>query len=123
MRKNRMFIFGILVLSSFLYLGGCKGEKISENSFLGTWINTATEGYSWKNITLNQDGTAGLVYWNNNTAGPCKWTFDAEKLVVKDESDKTLIDLDYKFHGKKKLVLSGTPENVVMTGDGTYLKQ
>jgi len=123
MRLNRMFIFGVFFLCVVLYLSGCKREEISESSFIGTWANTATEGYSWKSITLNGDGTAELIYWNNNTAGPCTWKFDEEKLVVTDEANKTLIDLSYKFRGKTKLVLTGTAENVVMTGDGTYIKQ
>lgn len=118
-----MFFFSIVVLFVFLYSGGCKKAEISENNFVGTWVNTATEGFSWKNIALKEDGTAELTYWNNNTAGPCTWKCDEEKLIVTDQSNKTLIDLDYRFRGKNKLVLTGTPENVVMTGDGTYIKQ
>jgi hypothetical protein len=86
-------------------------------------MNTATSGYGWKSITLNANGTADLTYWNDNTAGPCTWALTEEKLVVTDEAGKVQIDLNYQFKIEKKLVLSGTPKNVVMTGDGTYLKQ
>jgi hypothetical protein len=117
-------IFGVVTVFLFFVFGlsGCK-EEITESSFVGTWVNTATEGYSWKSIMLNEDGTAELIYWNNNTAGPCTWKIGEGKLTVTDEMNKALIDLSYKFRGKTKLVLTGTPENIVMTGDGTYIKQ
>ncbi len=123
MREKNIFISGALVLFVFFGLIGCSKDEISKSSFIGTWVNTATEGFSWKTIALSEDGTAELVYWNNNTAGPCTWTISEEKLIVTDEANRALIDLSYKFRGKTKLVLTGTPENVVMTGDGTYIKQ
>lgn len=121
--KSKIPFIGIMIVFLGIGLTGCK-QEISESDFVGTWANTAAEGYSWKSITLNGDGTAELTYWNNNTAGPCTWKVEAGKLVVTDAADNVHIDLDFKFGGgKTKLVLSGTPENVVMTGDGTYLKQ
>jgi hypothetical protein len=121
--KNNILIIGIMMVLLGAGLAGCKQET-SKTDFVGTWMNAAQEGYSWKSITLNEDGTAELTYWNNNTASPCTWKVEAGKLVVNDAADKVLIDLDFKFGGRKsKLVLSGTPENVVMTGDGTYIKQ
>jgi hypothetical protein len=58
-------IFASTLICVFIFLGsiGCSKEAISQSSFIGTWVNTAT------------------------------------------------------------LVLPGTPENVVMTGDGIYIKQ
>jgi hypothetical protein len=116
----------IIVVAIFLFISlgflGCR-EEISEGDFVGTWVNTATEGYSWKSIRLNEDKTAELIYWNNNTAGPCTWKISEIKLTITDDNNRALIDLSYNFRGKAKLVLSGTPENVVMTGDGTYIKQ
>ncbi len=123
MMKNGLMIIGVVIVLLGVGLTGCK-QEISQGDFVGSWVNTASQGYSWKRITLNADDTAELIYWNNNSAGPCTWKVEAGKLVVTDATDKVQIDLDYKFGGgKTKLVLSGTPENVVMTGDGTYLKQ
>jgi hypothetical protein len=120
--KKHILVFGIVMMFVSIGLSGCKVE-VDESSFVGTWINTAEEGFSWKSITLLEDGTAELIYWNNNTAGPCTWKISEEKLIVTDEADKALIDLNYKFRNKTKLVLSGTPENIVMSGDGTYIKK
>ena len=117
----------VIIAATLAFLGaglaGCK-QEINDGDFIGTWMNTASRGNSWKSITLNADGTAELTYWNNNTAGPCGWKTEDGRLIVSDAAGKVQIDLDFKFGGgKTKLVLSGTPENVVMTGDGTYLKQ
>ena len=120
--KNHILKFGVIAVLAAIGLSGCKVE-VDESSFIGTWLNTATEGYSWKSISLHEDGTAELIYWNNNTAGPCTWKISEDKLIVTDEANKALIDLNYKFRSKTKLVLSGTPENVVMSGDGIYIKQ
>jgi hypothetical protein len=119
----RSRIIGVVLVCMGIGLIGCR-QDISQEDFLGTWVNQADRGYSWKKITLNLDGTAELTYWNNNTAGPCTWKFKAGKLLVADSANKVLIDLEAKFRGgKTKLVLTGTPKNVVMTGDGTYLRQ
>jgi hypothetical protein len=120
--KFRYFsIFAIFAVICFGLIA-CK-EEIGDEYLVGTWVNTATEGYSWKSITLNLDGKAELIYWNNNTAGTCVWKISDTKLIVTDEAGKNLIDLEFKLRSKTKLVLSGTPENVVMTGDGTYIKK
>jgi hypothetical protein len=120
--RIRLFYIFVIILVIFCGMSACKEEIGSEN-LVGTWMNTATEGYSWKSITLNADGTADLLYWNNNTAGSCMWKTSDTNLIVTDEAGKNLIDLRYKFRSTTKLVLTGTPENVVMTGDGTYLKK
>ncbi|UCE40265.1 MAG: hypothetical protein JSV17_12475 [Candidatus Aminicenantes bacterium] len=122
MRKYDIIFNGIVVVLVVFGLIGCK-EAIDENSFIGTWVNTTTEGKSWKSFSLHGDGKAELIYWNNNTAGPCTWKISDEKLIVTDNAEKILIDLRYKFRSKTKLVLSGTPENIVMSGDGIYIKQ
>lgn len=122
--KNVMIIIGVVIVFLGVGLTGCKKKEIDETDLVGTWMNTASQGYSWKSIILNADGTAALTYWNNNTAGFCTWKVSGGKLVVTDVADKVLIDLDFKLgNGKTKLVLTGTPENVVMTGDGTYIKR
>jgi hypothetical protein len=118
----RMLVFMPLFLLLCLGLSGCK-QEVGDENIVGTWMNAATEGYSWKSIVLHADGTAELIYWNDNTAGSCMWKISNEKLIVTDESGKNLIDLSYKLRSKTKLVLTGTPENVVMTGDGTYEKK
>ena len=122
MGRKAIFI-GAAGAIALLALWGCGKVVVDRDLFVGTWVNTATSGYSWKSITLNADGTADLTYWNDNTAGPCTWAFTEEKLVVTDQAGKVQIDLNYQFKSEKKLVLSGTLKNVVMTGDGTYLKQ
>lgn len=115
--------FGAAAALVFLTLWGCGKIAVDEGFFVGTWVNTATTGYSWKSITLNADRTADLVYWNNLTAGPCTWTFTDQKLVVTDQAGRAQLDLHFRFKNAKTLVLSGTPKNVVMTGDGKYIKQ
>lgn len=120
--RKQTWVLGTIAGLVILSLLGCRVE-VERSLFVGTWTNTATTGYSWKSISLHEDGTADLTYWNNNTAGPCSWTFTEEKLVVTDQAGKVQIDLNYKFRNAKTLILSGTPENVVMTGDGKYLKE
>jgi hypothetical protein len=121
MRKQAVVIGAVAGLAILGFLG-CRVE-VERSLFVGTWKNTATTGYSWGSIALHEDGTAELTYWNNNTAGPCTWTFTKEKLVVTDQAGKVQIDLNYKFQNAKTLILNGTPENVVMTGDGKYIKE
>lgn len=120
--KNHLLVLWLVTAIMSIGGNGCKHE-IDASDFVGTWVNTASRGHSWKSITLNQDGTAELVYWNNNTAGPCTWRLKSLNLIVSDKDGRVLIDLRYRLPGRTKLVLEGTPENIVMTGDGTYLKQ
>jgi hypothetical protein len=120
--RKKVIVHGTVAGLLIFGLWGCK-IKVDRSLFVGIWMNTATSGFLWKSMTLNEDGTADLTYWNNNTAGPCTWTFTDEKLNVIDRTNKVQIDLAYKFRNSRTLILSGTPENEVMTGDGKYIKQ
>lgn len=118
---KKLSIIVILILL-IVGLSGC-AETYSKNDFVGTWLNTATKGNEWKSIELFNDGTANLAYWNNNNAGNCSWYNTKNRLIIQNENGKELINLSYVFEDKETLMLSGTPENLVLTGDGTYKKQ
>jgi hypothetical protein len=122
MVKKHIFIIGITFVLLIVGLSGCT-ETYSKIDFEGTWLNTATKGNKWKSIELHNDGTANLTYWNNNNPGNCTWDISDDKLLVINEKGEEQINLSYEFKDKKTLVLSGTPENLVLTGDGTYKKQ
>jgi hypothetical protein len=108
----------------FLFVAGLSGctETYSKSDFFGTWLNTATKGNKWKSIELHSNGKANLTYWNNYNPGNCTWDISKNKLIVIREDGEEQINLSYEFKDKKTLILSGTPENLVLTGDGTYKK-
>ena len=120
--KRKLIIPSLILIILIVRLSGCT-ETYSKNDFVGTWLNTATKGNEWKSIELSNDGTANLTYWNDNNAGNCSWYNTKNRLVVKNDNEKELINLSYEFKDKKTLILTGTPENLVLTGDGTYKKQ